>query len=147
MNHWLIIRTDLARELSVAREIERMGFPAWVPMEVTSKRIHRTSKTRATTSKPILPKTLFAAIPVHQEADIAGIRYMTGVEHDAYSAPLQIPAIQITIFRDAIDKANQDTMALHALCNPRRKREKWRDLKDGLLELVKQAAERLDVAA
>ena len=67
--NWIILRTDFKKEASVCRQIEALGFDAWVPWGV---RVVRSAESRRVTAKSrershkwfaILPGRVFATIP------------------------------------------------------------------------------------
>lgn len=144
---WLIIRTDHSKELYVERQIANMGYGSWCPVEVRSCRIHRLSKTRKATEHPVLPKRLFAAVPAALCGLLMKIRYVAAIECDTASAPLQIPHRQIEVFRDTIDRLNRDTLALIEMGRPKQKKAQWRDMKEALEAMIKQAGEQLEQVA
>lgn len=152
VNPWLIIKTDLRKEDYVARQIALAGFDAWVPTELircrtgVSRRYTNARKVIATRELPVLPKRLFAAIPVGAEADVSRIRHLVAIERDAYSLALQIPHSQIVRFRDEIDKLNREVLALAAI-QTRKQKAKWRDLKSALQELMKPNDGKMEEAA
>ena len=114
MTDWLIIRTDIQKELFVARAIERMGFPSWCPVEL---RHYRTVKTRAQSPAnrfrmakevPVMPKCLLAQIPAHDEIQgLQRIRHFQSVQRDIEGYPIRIPDLQIVRFRAYIDEMNE----------------------------------------
>lgn len=105
---WLIIRTDLAKEAYVSHAIARMGYDSWLPLIATSARICRKSKKRKLDTRPLLPKTLFAAIPEAIHGDLHRIRHYDCIQRDTASVPFKIPAMQIATFRDYLDMVNRD---------------------------------------
>jgi phage pi2 protein 07 len=144
---WIIIRTDIAKELYVARQIALAGFDAWVPMEYRSERANRlTRKRRNITEHPVLPKRLFAAVPVTVCGELMGMRHVAAIEFDAAYNPVQIPCRQIAIFRDEIDKLNAEIMALNAIAT-RKTKAKWKNMRDALQDLVQQAKAEMEIAA
>lgn len=149
---YLIIRTDDRKEAYVASQIVRMGFDAWTPcqIELTRSRAARrfTSQKALATTKEIriLPKRIFAAVPVAMEADILKIRYCVAIERDAALAPLQAPANQVAIFRREVDMLNAETMALAKMAQGRKTKAKWRSLKEALEGLMKAETPELETA-
>jgi hypothetical protein len=147
MTHWLIIRTDHGKEAYVARQIEtRLECAAWVPVEKRLARICRHSKKRVPIEHPVLPRTLFAAVPVAREADLMRIRHLSGVEHDVALVPLVVPDSQIAVFRAEIERLNAATLAQAAM-SVKKEKAKWRALKDALADVIRQAKEQLEAAA
>lgn len=140
---YLVIRTDDRKEAYVAHQIVIMGYDAWVPVqiELSRPRVARrftSAKALATTKDiRILPKRLFAAIPVALEADLLKIRYCVAVERDSSLMPLQAPANQVARFRREVDQLNAETMALARMAQTRKTKAKWRSLKDALEGLMK----------
>lgn len=150
---WLIIRTAFRKEHYVARQVEDMGFRAWVPAQII---VTRTAAGRRLTAKatqhvkelPILPRRLFAAVPmwaVHQ-AELDGLRYMEGFEQNAELCPVQIPDAEIARFKAAIDAENTAALALAQKAS-RRQKARWKALHDALAELIEQAKGQLEAAA
>jgi hypothetical protein len=120
---WLIVRTEFAKgaETSVARQIEALGFEAWVPMDVRFHRLQaqdskfpmpkRHVKRERIWETPLIPTYLFAMPPaglsVSAQAVLNGVRYY----HSLHTTnPLYGPAIvtadQITAFRDMVEREN-----------------------------------------
>jgi hypothetical protein len=149
---WLIIRTDIAKELYVARQIALAGFDAWVPIQCVlsrpsvARRVSAHSNARKVKELPVLPKRLFAAVPVALQRELTGIRHLDSIERDAASMALQIPHGQILTFKAEIDRMNADILALNAIAT-RKSKAKWKNLKDALQELVSQAKTELEIAA
>jgi hypothetical protein len=148
---WLIIRTDFRKEHYVASQIRLLGFDAWVPCQMI---VSRPAIARRVTAKaavsikelPILPKRLFAAIPVALEADLLRIRHCVAVERDAALEAVYVPDAQIAAFRAEIDRENTASLAL-AQAKSRKQKAKWRSLKDALIDLVEGAKQQMEQAA
>ena len=143
---WLIIRTDFRKEHYVAQQIRNAGFDAWVPCEVRTHRICRHVKRRETTYHPILPKTLFAAVPMALVGELLGVRHLTAVERNAAQEPVSVPSSQIHAFRVEIDKLNDAALALSQTASKKQK-AKWKALKEGLAEALEQAKQMMEQAA
>lgn len=151
MIDWLIIRTDFRKEHYVANQIERLGFQSWVPAQIIAT---RTAAGRRATAKPatvlkelpILPRRLFAAVPVALQADLDGIRHLVAIERDTASGAICVPHSQIVAFRDEIDRENTASLMLHQQ-RSRKQKAKWRSLHDALVEMIEQAKTQLERAA
>ena len=154
MTDWLIIRTDFRKEHKehyVARQIEMLGFTAWVPCQIITSRpgIARRKLAApgvAIKELPILPKRLFARMDWHAAGSLRGIRHFEDVERDAEERIITVPDGQITVFRAEIDRENTSALALAQKAS-RRQKAKWRSLKDALLELVDSAKQQMEQAA
>lgn len=146
MGDWLIIRTKRDKEQYVAKQIRNAGFDAWIPCEVRTQRICRHVKRRETTHHPILPRTLFAAVPVALQAELSGVRHLDSIERNAAQEAICVPHSQIHAFRVEIDKMNAAALALSQTASKKQK-AKWKALKDGLLEAMAKAAQELEQAA
>lgn len=149
---WILLRSDAHKEHYVARQVSLMGFHAWVPCQIIACRpqVSRRITAKAHLSKlrelPILPRRLFADVPVWLQTELDGIRHLDGIERDAASMPLQIPPSQIAAFRAEIDRENTAALALAQKAS-RRQKAKWRDMKTALLDLISTAKETLEEAA
>ena len=149
---WILLRSDAHKEHYVARQVSLLGFQAWVPCQIIACRpqVSRRITAKAHLSKlrelPILPRRLFAEVPVWLQTELEGIRHLDGIERDAASMPLQIPPSQIAAFRAEIDRENTAALALAQKAS-RRQKAKWRDMKDALLDLISTAKETLEEAA
>lgn len=143
---WLIIRTKRDKEQYVAKQIRDAGFDAWVPCEAKTHRICRHVKRRETTYHPIIPKLLFAAVPVALQAELAGVRHLDSIERNAAQEAISVPANQIHAFRVEIDKMNAAALALSQTVS-RKQKAKWRDMREALAELVNGARQELEQAA
>jgi hypothetical protein len=153
IQRWVIVRTALAKEQFVARALIRTGFDAWVPTEIrmlrtlTTRRSMAHSNVRKTLEIPILPRRLFAAIPVAAEADCGSIRYLEALERDGASLALCVPSVQIARFRAEIDRINAETMALARIVQTKRQKRVWKDMRDALQEIVAESRVTLEIAA
>jgi hypothetical protein len=149
--NWLIIRTDFRKEAYVAAQIRNMGFPAWVPCQMISTRLgigrrKLAHPTVAIKELPVLPRRLFAAVPVALEADLLKVRHLVALERDAALAPVSVPGSQIDAFRAEIDRENTAALALMQT-QSRKQKAKWRSLKDALVEMVESAKTQMEQAA
>jgi len=108
MTQWLVLRTDYAKERVVAAAVERMDWPCWVPMEVRHGRAHHSRQTpqRKAIERPLMPKTIFAAIPLADIQSLQRVRHFQGVLRDVNLTPAIVPDIQLAQFRAIVDKVN-----------------------------------------
>ena len=106
MTDWLIIRTDLAKEAYVSHAIARMGYDSWLPLIATSARICRKSKKRKLDTRPLLPKTLFAAIPEAVHGDLHSVEGFSSVWRDGSLRPVSVPWSDIQRFMSELDRHN-----------------------------------------
>lgn len=152
MADWLIIRTDARKEAYVCRQLQNLGFQAWHPVQIIAC---RPSIARRVTAKAhlanerkisILPRRVFAAVPLGLQANIAKIRHFVSIERDAALMPLQIPERQIQSFLAAVNAENAAALALATKAS-RKQKARWRDLKEALLELIDGAKNQLEQAA
>jgi hypothetical protein len=152
MSHWIIIRTDARKEAYVARQIDNAGFSAWHPVQViacrpaVSRRVTAKAQLRAYREIAILPRRVFASLPVASVDDLNGIRHLVGIEFDGDMRPVVIPDSQIAAFRAVIDAENTAALALSQKAS-RKQKAKWRDLKEALLEMIDGAKAQLEQAA
>lgn len=96
MTPWFIVRTDLGKELAVARAIAAMGCEVWVPLRF--KR-YRKRTCRVVDQIAYLPTMAFAAIPVALHGDLHAIRHFRGLMRDSACSPLKISCKQLSVFR------------------------------------------------
>jgi len=153
LTHWLIIRTDHAKEAYVARQIMFRGWDAWVPAQII---VSRNCISRAVTAKalqktkelPILPRRIFAAVPMWAvyQAELDGLRHMVGFEQNADQSLVQINDAEISRFRAAIDAENMAALALANRASKRQK-QRWRSLHDALVEMIDGAKNQMEQAA
>jgi len=151
LTSWLIIRTDYRKEHYVAAQIRNMGFAAWVPCQMIASRpgIARRKLSHpavAIKELPVLPRRLFAAVPVTLEADLLKVRHLVALERDAALDPVSVPGNQIDAFRAEIDRENTAAFALMQT-QSRKQKAKWRSLKDALVEMVESAKTQMEQAA
>jgi hypothetical protein len=151
---WLIIRTDHQKEQYVARQIMFRGWDAWVPAQIIvcrpaiARRVSAKSHLQTTKELPILPRRIFAAVPmwaVHQ-AELDGLRHMLGFEQNADQTLVQINDAEIKRFRAAIDAENMAAMALATKAS-RKQKQRWRSLHEALLDMIEAAKGQLEAAA
>lgn len=151
---WLIIRTDHAKEQFVARQIQNLTWDAWVPTQTVvcrptiARRVSAQAQLRAIKHLPILPRRIFAAVPVWAvlQGELAHIRHLVAVECGGDSRPLSVPSEQVKLFRETIDKENTAALALAQKAS-RKQKAKWRSLHDALLDMIEQAKGQLEQAA
>ena len=158
VNHWLILRTDFRKEQYVARQIEHMGFPAWVPVQIVAcrpqiaRRITRATHLKAFREICLLPRRVFVAMPLEAAAEAVHGEYgylrQSGcaIERNAALDPVSVPGNQIAAFRAEIDRENTAALAL-ATRPSRKQKAKWKSLHDALLEMIDAAKEQLEQAA
>jgi hypothetical protein len=138
---WVIVRTEYTREKAVAAQIDKKGFPVWIPTQIITKRHPAArrhmdrSNVLETINRPVCPSLLFAAVPVDEIDRIMGIRHLKKVEQTAEGMWAVVPDIQVQIFREAIDQENRAT-AMLTIAAQRKQKKKWRNLAEGLLDLV-----------
>ena len=149
--NWLILRTDARKEAYVARQVQSLGFEAWLPVQLVACRpqIARRITAKAQLAKireiPILPRRVFAAMPLEAATEavhgkVGKIRHLIGVD------PGCVPNGQLAAFRAEIDREN--TAALALASRPSRKQKaKWKSLHDALCEMIQTAKEQLEAAA
>jgi hypothetical protein len=154
LTSWLIIRTDHAKEAYVARQIMFRGWDAWVPAQIIvcrpsiARRVSAKSHLQKTKELPILPRRVFAAVPmwaVHQ-AELDGLRHMVAFEQNADQSLVQINPAEIARFRAAIDAENTAALALAQKAS-RKQKAKWRSLHDALLDMIDAAKQQIEAAA
>lgn len=133
------IATDhgMSREEFVARAIRRWGYDAWAPFEIKAWRPTRRARVWRTREHPVIPKCLFAAIPVANHGDLQSIRYFDAIARDSAQAPLKIPAIEVRRFRDYLADWNDREIARITAGNRGKPEKKaWVKLEPGNLEEV-----------
>lgn len=149
---WLIVKTDFRKEHYVAAQIRNAGFDAWVPVQIITSRpqIARriTAKAHMQTIKelPILPRVLFAAVPVALQAELEGIRHFVAIERNADQEAISVPHSQIHAFRVTIDNENTAALALSQRAS-RKQKAKWKSLHDALCEMIEGAKQTMEQAA
>jgi len=151
LTSWLIVRTDFRKEAYVAAQIRGMGFAAWVPCQMIVSRpgIARRKLSHAAVAikeLPVLPRRLFAAVPVALEADLLKVRHLVALERDAALDPVSVPGNQIDAFRAEIDRENTAALAL-ASARSRKQKAKWRSLHEALVEMIEGAKNQMERAA
>lgn len=152
MTNWLIIRTDFRKEHYVAQQIRNAGFDAWVPVQIITSRpqIARriTAKAHMQTIKelPILPRRMFAAVPVALQDELEGIRHLVAIERNADQEAISVPHSQIHAFRVTIDNENTAALALSQRAS-RKQKAKWKSLHDALCEMIEGAKQTMEQAA
>ena len=148
---WIIVRTDFRKEHYVAAQIRNAGFDAWVPVQVimSRKEIGRRVTAAGRLERRelcILPRRLFAAVPVALHAELEGIRHLVAIERNADQEAVSVPANEIHAFRVAIDNENTAALALSQRAS-RKQKAKWKSLHDALLEQIDGAKAELEQAA
>jgi hypothetical protein len=149
---WVILRTDFRKEPYVVSQIANRGFTAWHPVQViatrpaVARRVTAKAQLRAYREIAILPRRVFACLPVASVDDLNGIRHLVGIEFDGDMRPVVIPDSQIAAFKAVIDAENRAALALSQSAS-RKQKAKWRDLKEALLEMVDGARAQLEQAA
>ena len=152
MSGWMIVCTDFRKEHYVAAQIRNAGFDCWVPVQIITSRpqIARriTAKAHMQTIKelPILPRRLFAAVPVALQAELEGIRHLVAIERNADQEAISVPHSQIHAFRVTIDNENTAALALSQRAS-RKQKAKWKSLHDALCEMIEGAKQTMEQAA
>ena len=110
VSDWLIIKTARLQEQKLAKRIEALGFPAWVPVEV---RWHKTKQGAGKPRRnriweaPALPRTVFAAVPVASYGDLMALEGYDSLHVEkATGTPSKARFEAIEIFRAALDREN-----------------------------------------
>ena len=152
MANWVILRTDFRKEPYVVSQIGNMGFQCWHPVQViatrpaVARRVTAKAQLRAYREIAILPRRVFACLPVASVDDLNGIRHLVGVEFDGDMRPVVIPDGQIAAFKAVIDAENRAALALSQSAS-RKQKAKWKSLHDALCELIDGARAQLEQAA
>ena len=103
---WYIATVERHRERPFAKEVEAMGFPAWVPLET---RYHRNRRKKARSriwDAPALPGIVFAAVPFVAHGDLQTLRYPCSLMRDLDGYALSVADWQLAAFRAELDKIN-----------------------------------------
>lgn len=149
---WLILRTDARKEAYVAQQIKNAGLEAWHPVQVIACRPHAVrkllSKSQLATYREvaILPRRVFAAVPVALQAELEGLRHLVGIERNADQEAISVPSSQISAFRAVIDAENRAALMLSQKAS-RKQKAKWKSLHDALLDMMEEARNQLEQAA
>jgi len=154
VGEWVIIRTDFRKEGYVAQQIRNLTFDAWHPVQVIAcrpsiaRRVSSKAQLRAYREISILPRRIFASVPVWAllQGELSHIRHLVAIEHGADSRPLSVPHEQIAAFRAEIDAANAAEIALRSRAG-RKSKAKWKKLHDGFREMLEQAKSSMELAA
>lgn len=75
----------------------RRNIETYLPMEVRSYRPSKHTKRRVCTEAPLIPRVLFAALPV-EAPSLSKHRYVTGLQRDAAGELVTIPDVQMARF-------------------------------------------------
>ena len=103
---WYIATVERNRERPFAKEVEALGFPAWVPLET---RYHRNRRKKARSriwDAPCLPGIVFAGVPIVAHGDLQALRYPCSLMRDLDGYALSVADVQIQAFRAELDKIN-----------------------------------------
>ena len=150
--NWLILRTDTRKEAYVTRQVQNLGFDAWLPAQIivgrpaVARRITAKAHLQTVREIPLLPRRVFVSADFWLQEDWRSVRHVLGFEHDAQGRGVQIPACQVSAFRAEIDRENTAALALAQKAS-RKQKAKWRSLHDALLDLIEQAKTAYEVAA
>ena len=154
---WILVKVAPRKEPYVAQFIRDMGFEAWAPSQLVAVRPHAsrrvTAKAHLTKIREIalLPRRVFVEVPHNSRpgalyGDIAGVRYIGGLELGPGSTALLIPSTQLSRFKDAIDAENAAALALSTKPD-RKQKARWKSLKDGLQDAILDAKKEIAIAA
>lgn len=137
---WVIVRTKYGKEHYVANAIARMGFPAWVPVEIRSYRTTGNRRTRHRTliEVPLLPKTMFAALPEALHSDLQAVRYYTSLERDEALEALKIEDWEMAAFRTEVEASNEQERDRQKRQASRPKKRQWIAAPTALAELLRR---------
>lgn len=99
---------------------------------------------------PLLPRTLFAAVPCSEASQIAKIRHCTGVEYGADLVPLLIPNSQVMRFMDYCTAAMERERARITTGGRAKPKAQWVRLGADQLPAIMQrmfGADKVEIAA
>ena len=135
--YWAIARTEIGREVSVARALVIQGLQAWWPSEFRWRKsaAGRNGQARQW-SVSLIPRAVLCPA-VEAIGYLRPIRGLAGWERDAYGTLVLVPHPQVIAFQQAVMTENERRMAQ---CNRRRpepkRRAVWQKLEPGSLAEV-----------
>lgn len=97
---WRVIRIVTGKEAVVNRALLRRNLETYLPMEVRSYRPSKHTKRRVCMEVPLIPRVLFAALPV-EAPSLSKHRYVTGLQRDVTGELVTIPQRQMVSFMTA----------------------------------------------
>jgi hypothetical protein len=113
---WYCLSTDRHMERRVAHEITRAGHLVWLPEEFHFRLERRRAPAR-TWHVPILPQTLFAAIPSPAHRLLNAIQGFDTIWRDEAAVALPVPDSDISRFMAEIEARNVGLQRyFHRLC-------------------------------
>ena len=127
---WRALRVEPRKEAFVVSRLTSVSSATFLPVDVQAK-----SKRPV----PLLPCVVFARLELYVLSTIhTDIKQITGYFKDAEDFPQAIPDRQMDEFFSAYQKLSDDIRAKLALGHAlgRAEKAKWKDLKDGLAELL-----------
>jgi hypothetical protein len=116
MTHWLILKTDPAKEFAVADALSALGHEAWVPTYVATAYERFTAGTgisvrrKKPIERPLMPSVILS---VHTPPPryLAAVDHLKGIWRDCLDLPVLIPEIQVSQFRERVDAVNNAEIA------------------------------------
>ena len=103
---WYIATVERHRERPFAKEVEALGYAAWVPLET---RYHRNRRKKARSriwDAPALPGIVFISMTLARHGDLQALRYPCSLMRDQDGYALPVADVQIQSFRTELDKIN-----------------------------------------
>jgi hypothetical protein len=105
MTHWLILKTDPAKEFAVADALSALGHEVWVPTYVATAYERFTAgpgislRRKKPIERPLMPSVILS---VHTPPPryLAAVDHLKGIWRDCLDLPVLIPEIQVTNFRE-----------------------------------------------
>jgi hypothetical protein len=116
MTHWLIAKTDPAKEFIVAQALEQLGHTAWVPTYIATGYERFTAgpgvslRRRKPVERPLMPSVLFVA-HVDPPSFLPATRHLQGFWTDCFEVARVVPETQLSIFRERVDAVNAAEIA------------------------------------
>lgn len=137
---WRALRVDYGKEADVtlALALEPYSAEAFLPVEIRTYSIIR-GRRHPPRPWPLLPSVVFARLELSTLSTVRrDVEPVTGWLKDAQGFPQAIPDREMEEFRIAYQTLMDETRAKLALGQALSREEKtqWRDLKDGLKEIL-----------
>jgi hypothetical protein len=148
LNFWHILKAKHTKEASVARALERMGCPIYLPLDYVPITISRRTRRTRMEGKPAISRIVFFQGPLDQ--DYTAIRHSEGLGRTG-SDIWQVSDTQMRRFQEALCDAYFDGGTWLPMTQADRKayreRQKQRNRVKSFAELVKLTPELFGVEA
>ena len=116
MTHWLIAKTDPAKEFAVAKALEQLGHTVWVPTHIATGYERFTAgpgitlRRKKAIERPLMPEIVLVVYDSLKD-DLPATRHLKRFWGDVFGVPCLVPESQLSTFRARVEEVNAAEIA------------------------------------